>query len=1318
MERENPYVGFRPFLTRDALYFFGRDEQTRALLQNLRRFRFVSVVGNSGSGKSSLVLAGLIPALRGGFLGSARDAWVIASLRPGDAPLENLAQALVEACGPAMAGVSREALAADIRARGVPAVTDVLAQRPNGTNVLLLADQFEELFAFMAAAGSELGDPPGRAPDHAVVEERIRRQADAQTFVSVLMAVAAAPDTHAYVITTMRTDFLGDCDRFPGLPELINQAGYLVPRMTREALRDAMEGPASLAGVPITPRLRDLVLNEIGDKPDLLPLLQHALHRAWRVRAHGEEPGSLDLSHLERIGGLRRALSSEADALIADFDERLVAAVFRRLTRVDSGRRRVRRACSLSELLAVAPAPREQVVALLDRLSADGTNLLYKTRGVHEDDPRLDISHESLIRQWERLQRWMDEERELARLYAELCEKAARWRDGGELSDPSPAARRLLRDLEARQVTEVWAARYASEMPATWAEVQRYVAQLRRQQRRRRVAWSMGAAALLALVMAFTWRQRQERAWSEQQAQLAALAALADTDPTQAVWVASQWGESQYTDPVAMAVLDQLEQRFTAVAEFTNVALYEPLGDGERVAIATSDGRVQIVSSTGEGSAITAFGRDGRMVVDLMPLADHSLLVAMNDGEVLHWHYDGPRAHAHPVDTVRDVRSMRVLAGGRRVLLGASGGRAYVFGTGARESWRALARPMAVLAVSPSDSSMVALYERAPGGASGSVLQYDVDADSVVSRWRVADTARTTVLAAFAADGRTLLVASATGAHPLELIDRRGRLLERFPSPDNVAGVSAAGSGDEFLLTDYDGNVRLVGATVREDDAMVTRHASAARALRVPTQPWVLSSDDDGDAQVTWVGRGTTPSARNGYTIPLLGHSRGVGMLDIRATTRALFTRDANGLLRVWFVAGLAPFEPAGIGPTDDGFRVMADVAGVPLRTDPDVPWLTLDGHRLRAPTDSTAVLYPLAMAADGHAAAACAGRGRCWVWTSTAARLDVARPIAHPTVGPSDTAVFTADGSTLFVQRGADSLVEVSVSTGAVGWRSGIDHGAPWSVSRNGRVLVFERGDTVRAVRLDDPQRAVRVLDTSPGSVWRWSPRNARLAVVAGDTLRLFAFADSGGTTTRTLRFSATDSLFDHQIDAEGEWFAVLRGDQSVSVYRVGAGEALVQQLRLPRPRSRLMYLRFLPWGHGLLAGTADGNAELWQWRERCLLEDSLARPSWGAWMRPRDGASANGDYVLVRRALIHHPSVSAAYEDNASFVALDGREHRVTLLVQPSWAAAKRSSWYLDGARRRARFVARAPKCLDRSAIEILAGGLSGYPDGCAVR
>ncbi len=222
---DNPFVGLRPFESDENLLFFGREEQTGALLKRLHRTGFVAVVGSSGSGKSSLVRAGLIPKLEAGFLVADRDRWHVAIMKPGDAPLSNLAGALlkVQAKGNGQPGVRDLREAIDLS--GVRAVRENLAPLLEDTNanLLLLVDQFEEIFRFR---------------DLSVYDAQHEEAAD---FVKIMLNLAERGELPVYVVMTMRSDFLGDCDVFHGLPEALNRSQYLVPRLTRQQLRTAIE---------------------------------------------------------------------------------------------------------------------------------------------------------------------------------------------------------------------------------------------------------------------------------------------------------------------------------------------------------------------------------------------------------------------------------------------------------------------------------------------------------------------------------------------------------------------------------------------------------------------------------------------------------------------------------------------------------------------------------------------------------------------------------------------------------------------------------------------------------------------------------------------------------------------------------------------------------------------------------------------------------------------------------------------------------------------------------------------------------------------
>ena len=228
MTGASPYPGLRPFREEESHLFFGREGQTDELLRRLQRRRFLSVLGTSGSGKSSLVYAGLVPALRGDYMVGIRSRWHIVTVRPGGDPLGRFAQNLASI--KALDGCIRDDLRQSSLALAKALERSMSAGRWDAdSNLLIIADQFEELF---------------RHAD----EVRDSGWDERSTFVKLLIEAARVPDLPLYVVMTMRSEYLGDCAQFRDLPETINEGQYLIPRLTREHWRAAIEGPAQLMG--------------------------------------------------------------------------------------------------------------------------------------------------------------------------------------------------------------------------------------------------------------------------------------------------------------------------------------------------------------------------------------------------------------------------------------------------------------------------------------------------------------------------------------------------------------------------------------------------------------------------------------------------------------------------------------------------------------------------------------------------------------------------------------------------------------------------------------------------------------------------------------------------------------------------------------------------------------------------------------------------------------------------------------------------------------------------------------------------------------
>ena len=545
----NPFPGLRPFRTDEERLFFGREQQIDRMVDKLALKRFLAVVGTSGSGKSSLVNCGLRPALHRGYMAAAGTHWRMATCRPGHDPIGALAQALAEpellfdpppdtATGsPPPAMTPEELVQGTLRMSGLGLVDIVRQARlPAGTNLLLVVDQFEELFRYQGRndaskpVSNQAGGQASYGPGDAAV-----------AFVKLLLEAVAQAELPIYVVLTMRSDFLGDCAQFRGLPEVMNEGQYLVPRLTREEIRAAITGPVLGAQAQISPVLLTRLLNDVGDNPDQLSILQHALNRTW---AQWElQPGNnqpLDIPDYEKIGGMQAALDQHAEKAFAELalpggpspgqiggttgsadaiasmaapdspQQQLAARIFRTLTDKGTDARGIRRPTALVDLAAITGASPSELTPVLAVFRKGSRSFLMPPEG----EPllpgtRIDISHESLLRVWQRLGHWADQEAGAARQYRRLAETAALHAQGrAPLLSDSELDLALDWQRQANPNT-TWAAQYGGQYDTVAAFVQqsravrlaaRVELEIERQWQSR---WRLGLIGAIALAFIF-----------------------------------------------------------------------------------------------------------------------------------------------------------------------------------------------------------------------------------------------------------------------------------------------------------------------------------------------------------------------------------------------------------------------------------------------------------------------------------------------------------------------------------------------------------------------------------------------------------------------------------------------------------------------------------------------------------------------------------------------------------------------------------------------------------------------------------------------
>lgn len=480
-----PYTGLRSFTEEESIYFKGRDEHIQEATAQLELNKFLMLTGASGDGKSSIVYAGIIPNARAGFLKATYTNWKVADFRPERNPFQNLCTVIGNALG-----IKNIATVESELQHGFSALIDLYKSSPlyvdktsseyhqltdeerkklqySTANLLILVDQFEEFFTNPENYANGVPSTKANLTMNLLLESA---------------KIAREEGIPIYIVFTMRSDFIGQCAAFRGLPEFIGFSQFFVPRLNRKLLQEVIEEPCTLSGNRITRRLSERIIHDMNDGIDQLPILQHALNQIWKAADNGKE--EMDLIHYAMVGGLaaeelpledqekfknwfkqlpkniqgcfhdrtlHNVLDTHANKIFEsaasyvkeksniDITEEkaheIIRVTFTSLTKIDQSRA-VRNRMTLEEINAILNEPSIDLAiisGIINIFREPGNTFI---RPFILDDPStdklnadsvLDITHESLIRNWNMLKIWAKEEFTKFSIFKDFKQQVDRW---------------------------------------------------------------------------------------------------------------------------------------------------------------------------------------------------------------------------------------------------------------------------------------------------------------------------------------------------------------------------------------------------------------------------------------------------------------------------------------------------------------------------------------------------------------------------------------------------------------------------------------------------------------------------------------------------------------------------------------------------------------------------------------------------------------------------------------------------------------------------------------------------------------------------
>jgi len=502
--KKNPFPGSRPFVSAEDKFFFGRRAVVKELVETIQGNSFVTLVGASASGKTSLIQSGIIPAL----LSDSKNEWIPVSIRPGARPMVSLIRGFQQVFPQKISDQEVSAFLSNAQNIG-----EFLREKNLGNyRYYLVVDQFEELFTGPASIKKKKKN--GRNPE-------------TRQFIENLVEVAEDKDRGVHVMLSIRSDFLDVCTSYRLLTDQINKSKFLLPLMSREALSEAITEPIIQSGATVAPGFESYLLDELEEVDPQLPYLQYALHHTWNHWVErGQSNVAVSLEDYQATGVLNdlwiQQLEDAFDAL--EFKQKKICErMFKSIAFKTENQEYISWRTTLDNIAKIAQCSLEEAIEVAEIFRNTGGPILGPHGSVNLNaGSQIELSHECLITIWERLQRWVDEEAESILMYMKLSEAAFNYQQGRvELWKPPDLQKAVVwRDLQ--EPNPAWGAQFdpafertmvflsTSEEEYAFNEERKLALLRRRRLITRSAAIVIGAAAVAVLLIFLISRSQPE----------------------------------------------------------------------------------------------------------------------------------------------------------------------------------------------------------------------------------------------------------------------------------------------------------------------------------------------------------------------------------------------------------------------------------------------------------------------------------------------------------------------------------------------------------------------------------------------------------------------------------------------------------------------------------------------------------------------------------------------------------------------------------------------------------------------------------------